>query len=91
VSGKVFAPNGTDPLPNVLVYVPNGGAAPTYGVQSFPSGVQQSAPVSGSPLVQTKTSFDGSFTLTNMPVGSNVPLVMQSGKWRRLYRRCALV
>ena len=38
-AGKVYAPNGVDPLYNVLVYVPNGGPAPTYGVQPFPSGV----------------------------------------------------
>jgi hypothetical protein len=84
VSGKIFAPNGIEPLPNVFVYVPNGGPAPDYGVQAFAAGVQM-PPVSGAPLVQTKTASDGSFTLTNMPVGSSIPLVMQAGKWRRFY------
>ena len=86
VSGTVFAPNGLNPLPNVLVYVPNGAAgAPSYGVQPFTPGVTAVVPVSGSPLVQTTTAYDGTFTLTNMPAGTNIPLVMQAGKWRRLY------
>jgi hypothetical protein len=78
----VYAPNGTDPVPNVLVYVPNGGSAPTYGVQAFPPGVGFPT-VSGAPLVSTITAADGTFTLTNMPVGANIPLVLQIGKWRR--------
>jgi hypothetical protein len=80
ISGYVYAPNGTDPLPDVTVYVPN---AP---VDAFTPGV--SCPVvgaapSGSPLVGTTTDFDGSFTLTNVPVGTGIPLVIVSGRWRR--------
>jgi hypothetical protein len=80
ITGVVYAPNGTDPLPNVIVYIPN---AP---VQPFTSGVSCPAPntsPSGSPLVGTVTAVDGSFTLTNVPVGANLPLVIQSGRWRR--------
>ena len=80
ISGVVYAPNGTDPLPNVTVYIPN---AP---VDAFTPGV--SCPVvgqapSGSPLVGTTTAVDGSFTLVNVPVGSNIPLVIVAGRWRR--------
>jgi hypothetical protein len=80
ISGVVYAPNGTDPLPNVTVYIPN---AP---VEPFTSGVSCRAPgtpPSGSPLVSTTTAVDGSFTLDNVPVGSNIPLVIVRGKWRR--------
>jgi hypothetical protein len=80
VSGTVFAPNGIDPIYGALVYVPNAA------VQPFTTGVSCescSASVSGSPLVQAVTGVDGKFTLTNMPVGSNIPLVMQLGRWRR--------
>ena len=38
---------------------------------------------SGSPLVGTTTAVDGSFTLVNVPVGSNIPLVIVAGRWRR--------
>ena len=39
--------------------------------------------MTGDPLVQAVTGVDGKFTLTNMPVGANIPLVIQLGRWRR--------
>ncbi len=83
VSGTVYAPNGTTPLPNVLVYVPNGGPAPAYGVTAFPPGVSCGVSASGCPLVSAVSATNGTFTLTNVPVGTNIPLVIQAGKWRR--------
>ncbi|MBS1801379.1 MAG: choice-of-anchor D domain-containing protein [Acidobacteria bacterium] len=80
ISGIVYAPNDTDPLPNVTVYIPN---AP---VDAFTAGVSCPAPgtiPSGSPLVGTSTGVDGKFTLANVPVGSNIPLVIVAGRWRR--------
>ena len=80
LSGVVYAPNGIDPLPNILVYIPN------EAVSAFVPGVSCAVagqPPSGSPLAGTTTAVDGSFTLTNVPVGSNIPLVVQSGRWRR--------
>jgi hypothetical protein len=48
LSGTVYAPNGTDPLPNVTVYIPNAPVDPfTAGVSCPLVG----APPSGSPLV----------------------------------------
>ena len=84
ITGTVYAPNGSVPLPNVLVYVPNGGSAPDYGVQPLATGVANPPTVSGSPLVSTFSSPNGTFTLQNMPVGTNIPLVIQAGKWRRM-------
>jgi hypothetical protein len=86
ITGTVYAPNGTDPLYDTLVYVPNGGPAPTYGVQPFAPGVSCdscSSTVTGSPLVSAVTPYTGQFTITNMPVGTNIPLVIQNGRWRR--------
>jgi hypothetical protein len=80
VSGRVFAPNGTDALPNVLVYVPNGPVQPfTPGVSCDNCGTS----VTGNPLVKATSGLDGSFTLSNVPVGANIPLVIQIGRWRR--------
>jgi hypothetical protein len=80
ISGIVYAPNGTDPLTNALVYVPNGPVAPfTPGVSCDNCG----AAVSGSPLVSATTGPDGTFVISNAPVGSDIPLVIQIGRWRR--------
>ena len=80
VSGTIFAPNGRDPIFNALVYVPNGPVlpfAPNVACQ------QCGDDVSGSPLVSTYSAANGTFTLTNVPVGSNIPIVIQLGRWRR--------
>ncbi len=80
ITGTIYAPNGMDPLPNVLVYVPNAA------VDAFPPGVQcpiVGQPPSGSPIAGVTTNFDGTFTIPNMPVGANIPLVIQTGRWRR--------
>ncbi len=82
ISGTVYAPNGVDPLPNVLVYIPN---AP---VDAFAPGVScpvVGAPPSGSPIVGATTAVDGTFTIANVPVGTNIPLVIVSGRWRRQF------
>ncbi len=80
ITGTVYTPNGIDPLPNVLVFVPNATPAPfTDGVSCPVAG----APPSGSPLVGTTTAVDGTFTISNVPVGANIPLVIESGSWRR--------
>lgn len=80
ISGTIYAPNGTDPIPGALVYVPNAPvAAFTPGVSCSSAGQLPS----GSPLVGTTTAVDGTFTLANVPVGINIPLVVQSGRWRR--------
>jgi hypothetical protein len=80
LTGKVYAPSGTLPLYNVMVYVPNGQLEP------FTDGASCNrcdASVSGNPVVSAITGVDGSFTLDNVPVGENIPLVIQVGKWRR--------
>ncbi len=86
ISGTVLAPTdparfgAPDPLPGAFVYVPNGTVTPfTQGVQCE----KCSASVSGDPLVSTTTAVNGTFTLTNVPCGQNIPLVIQLGRWRR--------
>ncbi|MDX2010482.1 MAG: carboxypeptidase-like regulatory domain-containing protein [Myxococcaceae bacterium] len=89
VTGTVRAPTPpaylatgqqADPIPGALVYVPNGT------VQALPQGASCTTcagQASGSPLVTATTNTDGTFTLSNVPCGANIPLVIQLGKWRR--------
>jgi hypothetical protein len=80
VTGTAYAPNGTLPLYNVLVYVPNAPLSP------LPSGAtcdMCGAAASGSPITSALTDSHGNFTLNNVPSGTNIPLVIQLGKWRR--------
>ncbi len=80
VSGTVYAPNGTLPLYNVIVYVPN---APLQGIDAGISCDQCGTVASGDPIATTLSDSSGHFTLTNVPAGTNIPLVVQLGKWRR--------
>jgi hypothetical protein len=86
ISGTVYDPAAKNPLYNVAVYVP---ATP---LQTLPSGVPTgnaacscSALFPSGAVVSTSTAVDGTFKLANVPVGPNVPLVVQIGKWRRVF------
>jgi hypothetical protein len=80
LTGKVFAPDGITPLYNAIVYVPNATPGPfTDGVSCD----RCNGSVSGNPVVSAITDASGAFTLTNVPAGDKIPLVVQLGKWRR--------
>jgi hypothetical protein len=83
LSGKVYDPAGKNPLYRAIV--------------SMPRDVHTRVPpiVPGSPAcvcdgnvdsayMSTTTDPTGSFTLSNILVGQNVPVVIQVGKWRRV-------
>jgi hypothetical protein len=90
ITGKVYAPDNALPLPGAVVYVPNGSMTYPYGVTTFTDGVSGgtcdtcNGTASGSPLVNTTSAFDGTFTLQNVPAGVDFPLVIQMGRWRRV-------
>ncbi len=69
-----------DPLNNVNVFVP--GSTPAAFTTSV-SCDSCAAALSGDPVARTQTDIDGNFTLTDVPCGSNIPLVIQLGRWRR--------
>jgi hypothetical protein len=86
VSGTVYDPAMKNPLYNVAVYIPATPLVP------LPRGVPTGADACSCPALfqsgaiqTTNTAVDGTFTLTDVPVGTAVPLVIQVGKWRRLY------
>jgi hypothetical protein len=85
ITGKVYDPAGKNPLYNVVAYVP---AAP---LQPLPAGVPTGtdacecrAYYKSGAVASAVTGVDGTFTISNAPVGSAVPLVLQVGKWRRV-------
>jgi hypothetical protein len=87
VSGTVYAPTDPslgygqpDPLYGALVYIPN---APVHPFGPTISCDVCGAEASGSPLVSATTGPDGKFVLSNAPVGTQIPLVIQLGRWRR--------
>jgi hypothetical protein len=92
ISGKVYMPNGTNVLPNVLVYVTTGAVTVPASGATCPgtaatgcltaSSLLPTVVVSGSGVYSyTYTAEDGTFTLSNVPVSTNYTLVIQSGKW----------
>jgi hypothetical protein len=86
LTGTVYDPAGNHPLYNALVYVPDNPSDP--GLQPFPAGIACDvcgSTAAGNPLVTTFTAPDGTFTLSGVPVGPSIPLVVQLGRWRRQF------
>jgi hypothetical protein len=83
LSGTVYDPAGKNPLYNVVVFVPNDpmGALPkiTPGTHTC-----NTCDVSiGDYVAVGVTDEKGHFKLTGVPATTHVPLVVQTGKWRR--------
>jgi hypothetical protein len=80
VTGTVFAPNGTLPLYNVTVYAPISDPPP------FPAGVQCgqcATQLPGGSYTSAISDSSGKFRLEGVPPGTNVPIIVTTGKWRR--------
>ena len=88
ISGRVTAPNGIDPVPGAVVYVPS-------SLNEFPQEVacEVCNQITDAALVSTKTETDGTFTLGPIPTSEadvvtggpfTVGVVTQKGRFRRL-------
>ena len=93
LTGKVYDPAGNNPLYHVFVYVANDPA--DKNLKDFPAGITCDvcgATAAGSPLLSegdqfgTYTDVNGSFTLKNVPVAKGVTVVIQLGRWRRIFK-----
>jgi hypothetical protein len=81
IKGTVFAPNGTLPLYGISVYIP---LQPVPAFTDGASCARCTDQLPGIPIAQTTTDEAGNFTLSaNVPAGTDIPLVITSGKWRR--------
>lgn len=86
LSGIVYAPTQADagygqpdPIPNAFVYIPN--RPQNLALLDGDGGVgclQCTDGLSGDPLVSANSQTNGAFTLTNVPCGIDVPVVIQS-------------
>lgn len=79
ISGKVYDPSGTLPLAHVRVFVPK---APPPQLHEGAS-CERCNVLATSSITHTFTDASGGFVLDAAPAGSQIPLVLQTGKWRR--------
>lgn len=80
ITGTVYAPNGTLPLYGVNVYIPASDPGPLV------EGAICDRCANGLPggsWVSTRTDEAGHFQLVDVPATTDVPLVIQTGKWRK--------
>lgn len=82
ISGKIFDPAGKNPLYGAVAYVPSKPLSP---IKSGVSCDTCKSLFSGSPVAAAQTDASGHFVMENAPSGTNVPLVVQLGKWRMTY------
>jgi len=83
ITGTVYDPAGVNPLYNAWVYIPLNATA---ALPTFTAGAQCSTCAGAASLnavAVAQTAPNGTFTLTNVPDGTNIPIVVQMGKWRR--------
>ncbi len=81
ITGQVFDPAGLNPLYNVVVYIP---ADPKAPLPAFKKGAScdRCGEIPLGSVSSALTDENGKFTLPDVPVMNNVPVVVQVGKWR---------
>jgi hypothetical protein len=79
VSGRVYDPAGRVPLYNAVVYVANKEDLKPLSERAQCELCSERSPATAVAL----SKADGSFRLTDVPAGKDIPLTVQVGKWRR--------
>jgi hypothetical protein len=80
ITGTVYDPAANNPLYDIAVFVPN---SPPKPFKDGPSCGSCGELYTGDPIVSALTDAAGKFTLSGVPDGTNIPLVLQIGKWRK--------
>jgi hypothetical protein len=83
LSGTVYDPAGKNPLYNVVVYVPSDPSKPLPTILPGTNSCSACAAQIGDYMAVGVTDAKGHFTMTGVPATTNVPIVIQIGKWRR--------
>jgi hypothetical protein len=90
ISGTVYDPAGINPLMNAIVYVPSEPQAPLPPITTGTVSCSDSCTPTldsintNAYVLFAVTAADGAFTLSAVPTGKNIPVVIQLGKWRRM-------
>ena len=87
ISGTVYMPNGTNVLPNALVYVTTSTPAALVSGANCPgvNCLTASTAVPSGVTIYTYSAVDGTFTLSNIAQNTAYTLVIQAGHWRRQF------
>lgn len=82
--GRVTAPNGNDSIRKAVVYIPESGQtlplSPTLGCELCRSTFE------GRTVAYSYTDINGRFELHGVPAGASIPVVIQKGRFRRLFQ-----
>jgi hypothetical protein len=80
ISGYIYDPAGKDVLYGAVAYVPSKPVSPLKLGASCDT---CNSLYTGSPIAAGQTDATGHFVIQRAPSGTNIPLVIQLGKWRK--------
>jgi hypothetical protein len=83
LTGTVYDPAGKNPVYNAVVFVPTDPKAALPTITQGTKSCSSCDASIGNYVTATTSDAKGHFTLTGVPNGTNIPLVVQIGKWRR--------
>jgi hypothetical protein len=84
ISGTVYDPAGNNPLAGVAVYVP--ASLPLEALPKGASCGDCNTLYKNTVLASDISQADGTFHIIDAPSGASVPVVVQAGKWRKVYQ-----